>query len=162
MPLSTSNKPEEISIYFSSNCFRASSSESENSLTLFWRHADNFLFFLLAVIDPDGISLFFNENTSKVNIDNSTFRHSYISKHLVIVIYFFTTFIFIFIIEKRKNEIAKRAKRVKLHCIHMTKYFVAITIIFSNSFNNIRNSYAIMLRGKAMTNVQYDLNYVQI
>ena len=123
MPLNTSNKFAEIFIYFSSNYLRASSSESENSLTLFWRHADNFLFFLLAVIDPDGISLFFNENTSKVNIDNSTFRCSYISKHLVIVIYFWTTFFFIFIIARRKNEIAKRAQKSEITSHSYDKIF---------------------------------------
>lgn len=82
--LHISKKSVEISTYFPSNYFRASSSESDNSycfgdlLTISY-------FLLFFLIDCDETSFWFNENASKVNIDKSIFKCSYISKHLAIV-----------------------------------------------------------------------------
>lgn len=125
------------------------------SLTLLWRHADNFLLFVFLLIDPVETSLFCKENTSKVNTDNSEgFLYLETPSHCRILESFTLHFY-----HRKKLKIAKRANKSEIILHPHDKTFYGI-IIFN--FNNTRNFYAIMLCEKIIIDIQYNLHYIQI
>lgn len=125
MSLSASNTSVEISTDFPSICFRANSADQKTlSLTLLWRHADNFLLFVFLLIDPVETSLFCKENTSKVNTDNSEgFLYLETPSHCRILESFTLHFY-----HRKKLKIAKRANKSEIILHPHDKTFYGIII----------------------------------